>query len=256
MTNNNALVKASSFNLAPISDEITQIINEELDGLGTIPFDNVKIPSGGGLAFEIPGDDPDNPDTVQLLTGVIVHHHAINTYWEQDFDGSNNLPDCSSADGKTGMNIHTGEIQPCASCPYNQFGSAGKGNGKACKNGHRIYLLRENEQLPILLTLPPTSLKAFKDYIAKRLVMKGKRSYEVLTNIKLKKEKNADGIAYSACVFSKADDLSREQVAAVLPTAGWIKSIASNIPLVEEDESEKASENGDFVEVDDEPLPF
>lgn len=99
-------------------------------------------------------------------------------------------------------------------------------------------------------------MKAFKDYIAKRLVMKGKRSYEVLTNIKLKKEKNADGIAYSACVFSKADDLSREQVAAVLPTAGWIKSIASNIPLVEEDESEKASENGDFVEVDDEPLPF
>lgn len=256
MANNNALVKASTFNLAPISEDITQIISEELDGLGSIPFDNVKIPSGGGLAFEVPGDDPDNPDMIQLLTGVIVHHHSINTYWEHDFDGSNSLPDCSSADGKTGMDIRTGEVRSCASCPYNEFGSAAKGNGKACKNGHRIYLLRENEQLPILLTLPPTSLKAFKDYIAKRLVMKGKRSYEVLTTIKLKKEKNADGIAYSACVFSKADDLSRDQIAAVQPTARWIKSIACNIPLVEEDNETKASDYGDFVEVGNEPVPF
>ena len=38
------------------------MIREELDGLGSIPFDVVKIPSGGGVAFEVPGDDPDNPD--------------------------------------------------------------------------------------------------------------------------------------------------------------------------------------------------
>ena len=192
------LMKAENFSIVPMSGEIAKMLTEELDGLGQVPFDAVKIPSGGGLAFEVPGDDPDNPETAQSLTGVIVHHHPVNVYWEHDFDGSGGLPDCSSPDGKRGLDTRTGEIRDCATCPFNQFGSGGKGSAKACKNTHRVYLLRENEALPILLTLPPTSLRAFKDYLAKRLIMKGKRSADVITCIKLKKEKNADGIAYSA----------------------------------------------------------
>ena len=135
----------------------------------------------------------------------------------------------------------------CASCPYNQFGS-GKGNSKACKNTHRVYLLRENEPLPILLTLPPTSLRAFKDYLAKRLIMKGKRSTDVLTTIKLKREKNADGAVYSACVFSKAGDLTPDQIAAVKPVAAWVKGIASQIPV--DQQPAQRSDDG-FVEVSD-----
>ena len=63
MANENALTAVQSFALAPISSEVTDLIKEELDGLGQIPFDTVKIPSGGGLAFELSGDDPDNPET-------------------------------------------------------------------------------------------------------------------------------------------------------------------------------------------------
>ena len=161
MANENALTAVQSFALAPISSEVTDLIKEELDGLGQIPFDTVKIPSGGGLAFELSGDDPDNPETVQSLTGVILHHHAVNSYWPGEFDGSNNVPDCSSADGKQGLDIKTGEVRDCSTCPFNQFGSSSKGNGKACKNGHRIYLLRSGEVLPVLISLPPTSLRAF-----------------------------------------------------------------------------------------------
>lgn len=251
--NNNALVNPETFALTPLSDDLAQMLSEELDGMGQVPFDTVKIPSGGGLAFEIPGDDPDAPETVQSLLGVIVHHHPINTYWEHDFDGSNNLPDCSSMDGKRGVDNKTGEVRDCASCPFNQFGS-GKNGGKACKNGHRIYLLRENELLPILLTLPPTSLKAFKEYLAKRLVMKGKRSTEVLTAIKLEREKNGDGIVYSACVFRKAGDLTKEQVAAIQPTIAQVKSVAGNVPLMEEVEPQEGPDDG-FVPVSDD-TPF
>ena len=254
MAANNALVKPETFALAPLSDDLAQMLNEELDGLGQVPFDAVKIPSGGGLAFEIPGDDPDAPETAQSLLGVIVHHHPINAYWEHDFDGSNNLPDCSSMDGKRGLDVKTGEVRDCADCPFNQFGSGRNGVGKACKNGHRIYLLRENEALPILLTLPPTSLKSFKEYLAKRLVMKGKRSTDALTAIKLKREKNGDGIAYSACVFSKAGDLTKDQVVAIQPTAAWIKSIAGNVPLMEEPQPREEPDDG-FVTVSDD-TPF
>ena len=249
------LIKAENFSIVPLSGEIATMLTEELDGLGQVPFDAVKIPSGGGLAFEVPGDDPDNPETVQALTGVIVHHHPVNVYWEHDFDGSGGLPDCSSPDGKRGLDTRTGEIRDCAACPFNQFGSGGKGSAKACKNTHRVYLLRENDALPILLTLPPTSLRAFKDYLAKRLIMKGKRSADVITCIKLKREKNADGIAYSACVFSKAADLTAGQIETIQPTCAWVKAAASQVPVVEQ--SAEPDPAGGFVDVpDDEPTPF
>ena len=245
------LVKAEHFSIVPMSEDIAQMLTEELDGMGQVPFDAVKIPSGGGLSFELSGDDPDNPETAQTLTGVIVHHHPVNVYWEHDFDGAGGLPDCSSPDGHHGIHAKTGEVLDCASCPYNQFGS-GKGNSKACKNTHRVYLLRENEPLPILLTLPPTSLRAFKDYLAKRLIMKGKRSTDVLTSIKLKREKNADGIAYSACVFTKAGDLTPDQIAAVKPVAAWVKGISSRVPV---EQKPAGSDSDGFVEVSDD-APF
>lgn len=262
MANENALTAVQSFALAPISSEVTDLIKEELDGLGQIPFDTVKIPSGGGLAFELSGDDPDNPETVQSLTGVILHHHAVNSYWPGEFDGSNNVPDCSSADGKQGLDIKTGEVRDCSTCPFNQFGSSskgnGKGNGKACKNGHRIYLLRSGEVLPVLISLPPTSLRAFKDYVAKRLVVKGKRTSSVLTTIKLKREKSADGITYSSCVFSKAGDLTPAQIEQVKPTVAWIKSVASTVPVVVESEQPAAQTDAQgFATVSDkDDVPF
>lgn len=259
MANENALTAVQSFALAPISSEVTDLIKEELDGLGQIPFDTVKIPSGGGLAFELSGDDPDTPETVQSLTGIILYHHAANSYWPGEFDGGNNVPTCSSADGKQGLDINTGEVRDCSTCPFNQFGSSGKGNGKACKNSQRIYLLRSGEVLPVLIFLPPTSLRAFKDYVAKRLVVKGKRTSSVLTTIKLKREKSADGITYSSCVFSKAGDLTPAQIEQVKPTVAWIKSVASTVPVVvEEAEQPAAQTDADgFATVSDKnDLPF
>ena len=247
MSNDKALTTVQDFALTPINSDVTELIKEELDGLGQIPFDT----------FELPGDDPDNPETAQILTGVIVHHHAVNSYWPGKYDGSNTLPDCSSADGKQGLDIKTGELRDCSTCPFNQFGSSSKGNGKACKNGHRIYLLRSGEVLPVLISLPPTSLRAFKDYIAKRLVLKGKRTSSVLTTIKLKREKSADGIAYSSCVFTKAGDLTPAQIEQVKPTVDWIKSVASTVPVVEQ-QPEEAPTNADaegFVEVSKD-VPF
>lgn len=257
MANENALTAVQSFALAPISSEVTDLIKEELDGLGQIPFDTVKIPSGGGLAFELSGDDPDTPETVQSLTGVILHHHAVNSYWPGEFDGSNNVPDCSSADGKQGLDIKTGEVRDCSTCPFNQFGSS-KGNGKACKNGHRIYLLRSGEVLPVLISLPPTSLRTFKDYVAKRLVVKGKLTSSVLTTIKLKREKSADGITYSSCVFSKAGDLTSAQIEQLKPTVAWIKSVTSTVPVVAEAEQPAAQADADgFATVSDKnDVPF
>lgn len=210
LSENNGLAVMDNFDLQVIGENLAEAVTEEMDGLGTLPFDHVKIPSGGGLAFEIPGEDENSPESVTEITGVILDHYPVNAYWADKFEGGNQPPDCSSYDGKQGLERETGKARDCATCPYNQFGSDGR--GKACKNIHRIFILREGNPVPLMLSLPPTSLKYLRNYIAKRVLFKGLRSWQVVTKITLRKEKSAAGIAYSHAVFSLVGKLSQEQL--------------------------------------------
>lgn len=261
----NELAVVQDFNLVTLSGNLAEAIAEEMDGLGAIPFDWVKIPSGGGLAFEVPGEDEENPETANELVGVILYHHPVNAYWIEKFSGGNEQPDCSSVDGKQGMIRETGEIVSCADCPHNKFGSDGV--GKACKNVHRVYILREDNPVPLILSLPPTSLKYMRDYIGKRILLKGMRCYDAITKITLKKEKNAGGIAYSRAVFTFAGKLSDEKRAAAAEMAAIIKQSDKNLGVEDADyntassaETAGAAASGDgFMYIPDgidENLPF
>lgn len=200
--------------------DFAQIIKEEMSDLGGITFEEVKVPSGGGLAFEVEGDD--DTEMVKALSGVILHHHATNAYWSSEYSGDNAEPDCLSTDGEVGVDRLTGEIKDCRNCRYNQYGSSGA--GKACKNMQRIYFLREGEYFPLRLTLPPTSIRALKQYLgSKKVVLSGKRCYQVLTEIKLQKAQSTGGITYSQCVFGKIRNLEAEECAVMQAMAESIK---------------------------------
>ncbi len=235
MSKNEVAVTGETFDLQVLEGDMAEAIAEEMDGLGTIPFDKVKIPSGGGLAFEVPTEEEDNPDMVKELVGVILYHHPINAYWQNKYDGQNNQPDCTSYDGKTGVIVETGECVDCANCKYNKFGSDDNGRGKACKNMHRIYLLREGNPVPILLTLPPSSLKSLRDYLGKKVVLKGMRSYQVVTKITLKKEQSGDGITYSRAVFTSVGTLTADKLQMAKQYAESIKASNQNVEITEED---------------------
>lgn len=230
-----AVVTSEKFDLQVLAGDMAAAIAEEMDGLGTIPFDKVKMPSGGSLAFEIPTDDEDNPDMAKELVGVILYHHPVNAYWHNKYDGQNNQPDCTSYDGKNGIWTETGECTNCATCKYNQFGSDDNGRGKACKNMHRLYLLREGNPVPILLTLPPSSLKGLRDYLGKKVVLKGLRSYQVITKITLKKEQSGDGITYSRAVFTAIGTLEGEKLEMAKQYAENIKASNQNVEITEDD---------------------
>lgn len=75
-----AVTEDKKFNLVTMAESgLSEAIAEEMDGLGSIPYDKVKIPSGGGLAFEIPGETEDDPQTATELVGVILFHHPLNS---------------------------------------------------------------------------------------------------------------------------------------------------------------------------------
>lgn len=235
----NEIVKAENYQLVAITGELAEAVSEEMDGLGALQFDRVNIPSGGGIAFELPGED-NEPIAATAIVGVILDHHPVNAYWKAEFTGENIAPDCSSIDGKSGVVLETGEIRDCASCPHNQFGSDGK-RSKACKNMHRVYILQEKNPVPILLTLPPTSLKGLRDYIGKKIVLKGLRCYQAITKVTLKKETNADGINYSRAVFAYQDRLTPDQEKAAEAMREMVRSLRNTVTVGGDDAAAPSS---------------
>jgi len=241
----NELAVVSNYQV-PAVEEVGKIFQEEMQGL-QFSFDRVKIPSGGGLAFEVPGDDEENPDMVKEIVGVIVDHYPVNAYWQDKYAGQNNPPNCASMDGVRGTDRDTGEVRACNSCPYNAFGTAEDGRGKACKNMHRIYILRDGELFPLLLTLPPTSLKNFANYLAKRVLGRGKKSCEVVTKISLKKATSSQGIAYSQAAFSLVGVLPAEIAEKMKMYAEHIRPFTRNLQITQDEAIEAEAASGENV---------
>ena len=188
-----------------------------MDGL-QLTMQRVKIPGGGNLQFEIRGDDPDNPDYERKLVGVILYHHLANAYWPEGSEYDDNVPPfCQSFDGKQGYGEPGGV---CAACAFNQFGSTANGSGKACKNMRQVYLLRSGEYLPLQLSLPPTSLRPFNDFMNLAFVARRRPSYSAIVEIGLKRAESG-GYTYSVATFRKVRELEGEGLAAV-------KSYAAN----------------------------
>ena len=192
--------------LAELQDQM-----EDLDDESGIQCRLIKIPAGGGLAYEVQGEDDDDVEYMKEISGVIVFTHRMNGYWPNSYgtgEGEDKIPLCSSMDGKTGLCRDSGEVRSCESCPMNQFGSGtdAKGEasrGKACKNMRRLYMMLDNDPNFYLLTVPPTSIKEVNRQLAKIMGSKGIPYTGLIVSLKLEKAVNAGGIAYSKVVIEK-----------------------------------------------------
>lgn len=139
---------------------------------------------------------------ISKFIGVILHHSSTNAFWEKSFDesGGGTVPDCSSLDAiiPVGGNCQN---KNCSTCAKNQFGTAEKGKGKACKNMWRLHIMIPGQLLPKRLTLPPSSLGAVQDFLV--LLLDRKIPYAAaLIEFKLKEAFNKQGIKYSEIVFN------------------------------------------------------
>lgn len=227
----NEIVKKEE-NRIQVNSEMSNMLSDEMDGLN-IAFPIIKVPAGGGLAFEVPGDDPNSPDLQKEFNAVILYHHPMLSYYKEKYTGGNQAPDCGSYDGVNGIERETGIVKACKDCPFNQFGS-GENGGKACKTKRRIFLLREGEAIPTILTLPTGSIGDFSKYIM-RVISKGKKSNQIVTKFSLTKAQNQGGINYSKVVLTHAYDLNPAEIENVSKMAEQVKLLASRQDLTEVD---------------------
>lgn len=202
-----------------IGDFTAEELAEDMDGLSpTLP--RIKIPGGGVLQFEMPGSDPDNPDYVKNLVGVMLYSHSSNAYWPTENDGDDDQPPaCMAVTGKQGVGEPGGL---CEDCYFNTYGSSNKpgSSGKACKNMRMVYLLQSGELMPAQLALPPTSIKPYTQFVNANFLNRKKRVFSGLVQIGLTRGKNAAGKEYSVATFTKLRDFEGEELA-------QIKSFAS-----------------------------
>lgn len=260
----NEVKNTETFDLQTMTPELLETLANEVGTDGNIPYDRVKIPSGGGIMFEIPGDEGEEAECVKEIKGVVLFSHAVNLYWEKDYNGEKVNPDCSSVDGIRGVVTETGEICDCKECPRNQYGSKANGRGKACKNARYLFVLREGNPLPIILTLPPSSLRAWSDFVTKKILVKGLKPYQTVVKISLKKAQNSSGIAYSKAVFTLDSVLPDDKALETSDMAEALAKCERHVEMIEavppaqiEEAHEEIPEGFTFMENPiPEDLPF
>lgn len=221
--------------MAELQDELG-----DLDPESGITCRKIKIPSGGGLAYEVQGEEESDVEYMKEINAVIVFTHRMGGYWPGSYgDDDQKIPLCSSMDGKTGLNTETGELTSCDTCPLNQFGSAtdqkgGPAKGKACKNMRRLYMMMDGDPNFYLLTVPPTSIRDVNKQLAK--IMAGGVPYTgLVVRLTLEKTQNAAGVAYSKVVIGKSGLLPAGISAAAKEMRHQIKDQYQSLAITAED---------------------
>ena len=261
--NSTALATMDSFAIANryegIDPELLAELQDEmgdLDPESGITCRQIKVPSGGGIAYEVQGEEEGDADPMKEILGVIVFTHRLSGYRPGSFgsakDAKDKIPVCSSMDGKTAVWAETGEVRTCETCPYNQYGTGvdEKGNpskGKACKNMRRIYLLMDGDPNFYLLSVPPTSIKDVNKQLAK-ILASGTPYTGMIVSLTLEKAQNSNGVAYSKVVIKKKGLLPPAAAARVIQLRNEIKAQYQSMALTLDDYT-AAPERGRAVDV-------
>ncbi len=180
----------------------------------------IKVASGTAL-WLIPGLEGDKTDPA--IDGVIVLARDTRVYYKSK-DAGNVPPECSSIDGKKGKGEPGGA---CASCSFAEWDS-GENGAQACKQVKQLFMLRGSSMLPEVVSLPPTSLKAIRQFFLK-LATQGIQYYHSILRIELEKAQNPQGKTYGKAVMRFVRKLAPEEIARAEEMRRFVEGFAIRV---------------------------
>lgn len=194
-------------------DELRQLVLENFGpaGISFKDLPNITVPSGGGLAWEIPGVE--GVTTTPTLEGIIVGIKATRRLYIKAFaeTGGGTPPDCFSPDGVVGHGSPGGD---CMSCVYNNFEldpQTGATN-KRCKERKIIFMVMKDDILPFIIHSPATSNPNVTKFQVS-VVSKKQKLEHIYTQLSLYNDKSkAKGIKYSKINAKKIGDVEKEKI--------------------------------------------
>ena len=252
----NALAVISSNGTALSELEQAVLAELEADNGGAYDYQptRIKFPSGGMMAFSVDDSDTLKPP----VKAIIAVSQKARAFWPAK-DTAGQPPLCSSPDGVAGMFDTTsdqvaaaaalsfrhpaldtldpeqaGGPWPCATCAMAQWGS-GNGRGQACKSLRRLIVLVEGWTMPAIMTLPPTSIKAFDTYASACARTRGGAYFTNWTRIELAQESNGAGIKFSVAKFNVEKPLSQAELAAVIDIRHQYAELVRSLNIVADD---------------------
>jgi hypothetical protein len=190
----------ANFATFAMSEEDKTELLEDLIGTGGLnrtSLPKIKVPAGGSRAWDLGEGEP-----VSKIKGIILAKKEVKVFYLSS-DTLGTPPDCSSEDCIKGTGIiRQGQsmkvTRECRSCPNNQWGSSPKGGkGKACSDRLIMAILLEDSLLPMVLNVPPTSIKAMDNFV-KSVVNKTRRPLNnFIVELSLNTAEGPGGIKYS-----------------------------------------------------------
>ena len=235
MTNSLAVISSNGTALSELEQAVLAELEADNGGAYDYQPTRIKFPSGGMMAFSVDDSDTLKPP----VQAIIAVSQKARAFWPAK-DTAGQPPLCSSPDGVAGMFDTTsdqvaaaaalsfrhpaldtldpeqaGGPWPCATCAMAQWGS-GNGRGQACKSLRRLIVLVEGWTMPAIMTLPPTSIKAFDTYASACARTRGGAYFTNWTRIELAQESNGAGIKFSVAKFSVEKPLAQAELAAVI----------------------------------------
>jgi hypothetical protein len=217
-----------------VSEEETNAVREAFAiniGSGSITeFDLPRIkPVNGEALWKIP--TLEGHQTAQSIEGVIVFARDTRAYYPGK-EIRNQPPDCSSIDGITGVakaGVNLGGA--CKQCAHAQWDSATDGSGaQGCKQSKQLFMLRGTSRFLEVVSLPPTSLKAVRQFFLK-LVTQGVQYHQCIVRIDLVEAKNAQQQPYGKADMKFVRRLSAEESARAADYRGLAESIAARVDV-------------------------
>lgn len=218
---------ASEYAVLTGETNFQELIDINLGGekLDASMLDRVGYPSQRTTTFIVP-DENGEDQSVKEIEGIIVHTQLHRAYFDTD-EISANPPACSSRDMITGYGNPGGT---CLNCEFNQFGSAIKGTGKACKEKREIFLLTKGNDLPIILDAPTGSLKTVKRYLFNLTSKQRTPQYGIVTRFSLKTTTNSAGTSFPELVVTPGEKLTEKQQLKMAEYANGIRAMVSSAP--------------------------
>ena len=253
---------STSLILRPVGDmtETQAAMLAELDREGDAGFEfqplRIKFPTGGATGAFVLSDGDMLKAPVEMIVAVAQRARA---YWP----GKETLgqpPLCGSPDALLGHFDPTSqqtkeaaaapvrhpalnELDPaqaagpwqCDSCPLAQWESAGNGRrGQACKSMRRLLVIVRGWSMPAVLTLPPTSVKAW-DGFASGLRQRGQSYFGRWLTMELNAAKNAGGTPYAVINIKSGAVLSDPEAAEVMALRARFAELVRTMDIVAED---------------------
>lgn len=183
------------------------------------------IPTGGGTTWIVPNVTGDK--ATKTIDGILVYQGPRGLLWAGEESEEGSLPLLVSHDLKTARLLAAESvdkkmlerIEPAkigvntydwTKLPQNEWGSGKNGSGKACKEQRVLYILTEDEPLPVVVTVQPGSLKGWQQFIM-AISKAGIPFYRSVVSLTLEKATAAGGQPYAQVVPKLIGVLSKEQ---------------------------------------------